>query len=398
MTKILYLDCSSGISGDMFLGSLIDCGVKIDYLISQLRKIKINGYILKARKVKRNGIVGTKFDVLYKANDTHKKERAFKGIVKLINDSALASDIKKQAISVFKNLADAERAVHAVHEKDIHFHEVGDIDSIVDIVGSCIAIKKLDIDEVYSSPLKLGLGKINVGGSSYPNPAPATIDLLKRAQVEFSDVPYELVTPTGAAILKTLSNGFGQIPAMKILKVGYGAGTYEIPNQPNLLRAIIGEKVKGFETDVVTVIETNIDDMNPQGYEYLMERIFKAGALDVYLTPVIMKKSRPGCVVTILTEFSKADDIAKIIFEETTSLGLRQYQTTRRKLNRKIVEIKTKYDKVKVKLGFLGDELKVVAPEYEDCKRIARTKGLAFRQVYEEVKLAASLKFSRGRS
>jgi len=393
MSKILYLDCSSGISGDMFLGALIDCGVKIDYLTFQLRKVKINGYNLKAHKVIRNGIVGTKFDVICKGAGGHHKTRTFKNIVKLIDDSGLAGEVKEKAISVFKNLADSEISVHGVHKRDIHFHEVGDIDSIVDIIGSCIAVRRLKIEEIYSSPLKSGSGQISVGGSAYPNPAPATIDLLKKAQVKFSDLPYELVTPTGAAILKTFSNGFGEIPMMKILKVGYGAGTHELSNQPNLLRAVIGERKDGFGSDLVTVIETSIDDMNPQNYEYLMERIFEAGALDAYLTPVIMKKSRPGCVVTILAEPTKADAISKVVFEETTSLGIRRYQATRCKLGRKIAEVETRYGKVKVKLGFFGNELKTIAPEYEDCKRIAKSKRLPFRHIYEEAKSKARRKF-----
>ncbi len=397
MRKILYLNCSSGISGDMFLGALIDCGVKIDYLTRELRKIKIDGYAVKAYKVNRNGIVGTKFDVIYKKAGQRRSARTFRDIVKLIDDSALTSDIKEKALSVFQNLADSEKRVHGFQESDIHFHEIGSVDSIVDIVGSCIAIKVFDVDEIYSSPLRLGSGGISVGGSACPNPAPATTDLLKDALVKFTDIPYELVTPTGAAILKTFLNGFGEIPTMKILKVGYGAGTYEIPNQPNLLMAIIGQKVDGLETDVVTVIETNIDDMNPLGYEYLMERVLEAGALDVYLTPVIMKKSRPGCVVTILVEPTKADDISKIIFEETTSLGIRRYQATRWKLNRKIIKIDTKYGKVKVKLGIDGEELKVVTPEYEYCKRIAKSKGLPFRQIYEEAKSVAQRKLKGAR-
>lgn len=383
MKNILYLNCSSGISGDMLVGSLIDCGVGIDYLASQLRKIKIDGYSLKAHKVSRNGLFGTKFDVIYKEKGAG-KERSLKDIIKLIDRSKLSSFVKTRAQSVFDNLAASERRAHGFHKEDIHFHEVGAVDSIVDIVGSCIAIEKLGIDEVYSSPLKLGYGQIEAGGSVYPNPAPATVNLLKDALVKFSDIAYELVTPTGAALLKIFSNGFAEVPAMRIVKVGYGAGAYEIPNQPNLLTAIVGQKMSDFETDEITVIETNIDDMSPLGYEYLMERIFEAGALDVYLTPVIMKKSRPGCVVTILAEPAKVGFISKIIFEETTSLGIRQYLATRRKLNRKLIDVNTKYGKVKVKLGFLGAKLKVVAAEYEECKRIAKSKGVPFRQVYEE--------------
>ena len=393
MTRILYLDCGSGISGDMFLGSLIHCGLKIDYLTSELRKIKIGGYKLKEHKVNRGGIVGVRFDVIYNKNNTlqHAEEKTFKGIVKLINNSGLASAVKRRAIEVFTNLAEAESAAHGIPREKVHFHEVGDVDSIADIVGAAVAVEKLEIDEIYSSAVTLGSGRIDVHGVSYPNPAPATAYLLKNIKVDFSEIQHELVTPTGAAILKTFSRGFGEAPPMKILKVGYGAGSSDIPGRPNLLRAIIGEKTDMFETDTVTILETNIDDMNPQGYEYLMERVLEAGALDIYLTGVIMKKSRPGCLITVLTEPSKADDIARIIFEETSSFGVRRYQATRQKLHRKIIEVTTKYGKISVKLGYLApsDKLKIVAPEYDDCKKIAKERKVSFRQVWREAERAA---------
>jgi len=379
MTKILYLDCPSGISGDMFLGSLIHCGLKVDDLASELRKVKINGYKLKARKVDRGGIVGVKFDVIYDKGPgrEHAEEKTFKRITKLIKASGLTESVKRRAMEIFTNLADAESAAHGVPREEVHFHEVADIDSIVDIVGAAIAVEKLGIGEVYSSVVTLA------------KPAPATSYLLEGIKVAFSGIRHELVTPTGAAILKTFSRGFGEAPPMKVLKVGHGAGSADIQGSPNLLRAIIGEKTGGFETDTVAVLETNIDDMNPQAYEYLMERVLGAGALDIYMTGVIMKKSRPGCLVTVLTEPSKADAVAAIIFEETSSFGVRRHQALRQKLHRKIIEVATKYGKISVKLGYFADRLKIVAPEYDDCKRIAKDRKVPFWRVRREAERAA---------
>lgn len=392
MKKILYLDCSSGISGDMFLGSLIDLGLKIDYLASELRKLKIKSYKLECRRLKRNGIAGMKFNVVCgrRSPDEHAEERTFSAIAKLINNAALSKGVKERAVSIFTNLAEAESVAHGVAREKVHFHEVGGVDSIVDIVGACIGIEKLGIEEVYSSRITSGSGRINVHGGSFPNPAPATAYLLEGIEVEFSEIQYELVTPTGAAIVKTLSKGFGKIPSMKILKVGYGAGTYEIPNYPNLLRSIMGEKAEACYSDMVTVMETNIDDTSPQAYEYLMERCFAAGALEVYLTPVIMKKSRPGCVVTVLAGPSEAEAVAGIIFKETSSFGVRHYTVFRKKLDRKIIKVKTVYGEARVKLGYLEDKLNIISPEYEDCKRIADSEGISFREVFKEIESASA--------
>lgn len=379
MTKILYLDCPSGISGDMFLGALIHCGLKVDYLASELRKVKINGYRLKARKVDRGGIVGIKFDVIYDKGPCrgHTEEKTFERIAKLINNSGLAGAVKFRATEIFTNLADAESAAHGVPREKVHFHEVADIDSIVDILGAAIAVEKLGIEEVYSSVVTVA------------KPAPATAYLLEGIKVVFSGIEHELVTPTGAAILKTFSRGFGEAPPMKILKAGYGAGSADIQGHPNLLRAMVGEKTGVFETDTVTVLEANIDDMSPQAYEYLMERVLETGALDIYLTGVIMKKSRPGCLITVLTESTKADAIAEIIFEETSTFGVRRYQATRQKLHRKIIEVATKYGKISVKLGYFADRLRIAAPEYDDCKKIAKERKVSFRQVWREAERAA---------
>ncbi|OGX35446.1 MAG: TIGR00299 family protein [Omnitrophica WOR_2 bacterium RIFCSPLOWO2_02_FULL_50_19] len=378
MKRILYLDCPSGISGDMFLGSLIDCGLGLNRLSSQLRKMKIGDYSLKARKVTRAGITGVKFDVIYKKHhgQEHSHNKTFKGIVKAVRSSALSNRVKERSIEVFTNLAKAESKAHGVPLEKVHFHEVGDIDSVVDIAGACVALEELEIGEVYCSRIVIA------------NPAPATAYLLQGFDIAIAGMPYELVTPTGAAILKTFSRSQIDMPPMRILKTGYGAGSIEIPGRPNLLRSVIGADQADGDTDIVTVLESNIDDMNPQIYEHLIDRLFEAGALDVYITPTIMKKSRPACVLTVISEPSKADILSEVIFEEAPTFGLRRYTAERRKLERKIVEVKTKYGNIKVKLGFFKNAISAYSPEYEDCKRIAKLKRIPFSAVRREAEAA----------
>lgn len=378
MKKILYLDCQSGISGDMFLGSLIDCGLGLKRLASQLRRMKIGSYSLKARKASRAGITGTKFDVIYKRHYArgHSGDNTFKNIIKTIRSSALSGRVKENASAVFTNLAMAESRAHGVPAEKVHFHEVGDIDSVVDIVGACIALEELEIGEVYRSRVVVA------------NPAPAAVYLLQGSDIAVSGLPYESVTPTGAAILRTFSSPQADMPPMKMLKAGYGAGSVDIPGRPNLLRAMIGEIQADGDADIVTILETNIDDMNPQVYEYLIDRLFEAGALDVYVTPAIMKKSRPACVLTAISGPSKAEILSDIIFKEAPTFGLRRYTAERRKLERKIVEVNTKYGNIKVKLGFFNDAIKTYSPEYEDCKRVARLKGIPFSEVRREAEAA----------
>ena len=377
--KILYLDCPSGISGDMFLGSLIDCGLDIKRLASQLRKMKIGDYKLEAHRVSRAGISGVKFDVIYEKHHGHghTDDKTFKGIVKAIKSSGLSARVKERSVAVFTNLAKAESRAHGVPVEKVHFHEVGDIDSVVDIVGACIALEELGIDEVYSSRLAIA------------DPAPATAYLLRGIDISISGVPFELVTPTGAALLKTFSRSQTDIPPMKVIRAGYGAGSREIPGRPNLLKSIVGERQANGDADIVTVLETNIDDMNPQVYGYLIDRLFEAGALDVYITPAIMKKSRPACVLTVLSEPPAAEALSGIIFEETSTFGIRRYNAERRKLERKIVEVKTKYGNIKVKAGFCKNTFSICSPEYEDCKRIARLKKVPFSAVRREAEAAA---------
>lgn len=388
MKKILYLDCPSGISGDMFLGSLIDCGLGLKRLASQLRRMRIGSYGLKARKVMRAGMTGTKFDVIYKKHHApgHADDKTFKNIIKAIKSSALASRVKESATAVFTNLALAESKAHGVPVEKVHFHEVGDIDSVVDIVGACVALEELEIGEVYCSRIVVA------------NPAPAAVYLLKGFDIAVSGLPYESVTPTGAAILGTFSRPQADMPPMKMLKAGYGAGSTEIPGRPNLLRAIIGVGQENGDTDIVTVLESNIDDMNPQVYEYLIDRLFEAGALDVYITPAIMKKSRPACVLTVISVPSKAEILSGIIFKEAPTFGLRRYTAERRKLERKIVEVNTKYGNIKVKLGFFKNAIKTYSPEYEDCKRVARLKGIPFSEARREAETALARRIKTEKS
>lgn len=392
--KILRLDCRSGISGDMFIGALIGCGLGIGQLKSGLRRMKIGKYRISARKVKRSGMAGVKFDVEYKEHRSHEhtKEKTFAGISRAIKASGLSSRVKDMSLAVFTNLAKAEAKAHGIVPAKVHFHEVGDIDSVVDIVGACIGMEALGIERVFASNIVSGSGTVLVHGAVFPNPAPATTYLLEGFDVAIEDLPFELITPTGAAILKTFSagSGKGDISGCRILSSGYGAGSLEIPGHANLLRAMLcetgaGGAAAGPRDARVTVLETNIDDMNPQAYGYLMEKLLDAGALDVYVTPVIMKKSRPGCVLTVIAAGENgAQRLSEMIFEETPTFGVRRHDAERTVLGRKIVEVNTKYGNIRVKLGFGNRKLITVSPEFDDCAKAAKKSKVPFARVRRE--------------
>ncbi len=301
--KIAYFDCFSGISGDMCLGALIDAGLSIKALENELRKISIVGYKLTKRTVMRSHFVAKKVDVVIKTDRKGKGPKRWKDIERLIEQSSLSEDIKQKGHRVFKRLFKAEAKVHGESFDKVHLHELGAVDTIVDIFGNIIGLAILGIEKIYSSPINLGSGYIEIEGSVLPVPAPATVELLKNVPVYSKNVPFELTTPTGAAIIKELSSGFGDIPFMDIEAIGIGAGSQDFKDRPNILRLFIGQQVPAFEAcaEKVTVIEANIDDMNPQVYEYVMEKLFKAGARDVFLTQVIMKKGRPGVTITVLS-------------------------------------------------------------------------------------------------
>jgi len=382
--RIAYFDCFSGISGDMALGAFLDAGLSFDKLSKELSRLKIKGYRLKKGRVKRQEIVGTKFDCVTSGKARH---RSLKNILSLISGSSLNDRVKNIAASIFTNIGEAEAKIHRLDSKSgIHLHELGEIDSIIDIVGIGIAVDELGIDEIHASVVGMGRSFVNSAHGVLPIPSPASLEILKGAPLEISEIDAELVTPTGAGILKTLAKSFGRMPRMKIDKIGYGAGSRELDERPNMLRIMIGEAENAFLEDRVSVIETNIDDMNPQNFEYLFEKLFKEGALDVYTTPIQMKKTRPAFLLTVLAKPADSSRISSIIFSETTSIGVRLYEAGRFKLERKFTRVKTKYGEVKVKLARAPGGAFTASPEYEECVKIARAKNVPLKIVYEEAK------------
>ncbi|MCD5397361.1 nickel pincer cofactor biosynthesis protein LarC [candidate division NPL-UPA2 bacterium] len=382
--RIAYFDCFSGISGDMILGALIDAGLSVGDLRRELKKLELRDYQIEVRTVSRQNLRGKKFQV--KVSSDKAKEYSLGQILRLIEKSNLNVNVKEKSKKIFRKLGMAEAKVHGQKEEAVHFHEVGAIDSLVDIVGSLVGIEILGVDKIYSSPLSLGRGWVNCQHGRLPVPAPTTVELLQGISILPSGEEEELVTPTGAAIITALAESFSHPPPMRIEVVGYGAGARSLTTRPNLLRVLVGQSSGEYERDEVTVIETNIDDMNPQVYSYLQERLFEAGALDVFLTSVQMKKGRPGTLITVLAEASRVEALTTIILEETSSLGVRTYRTQRQKLSRDAEEMKTKFGKVKVKIAKMGEKIKHISPEYEDCRRIAQRKRIPFREVYEEAK------------
>jgi len=376
---IAYVDIISGISGDMFLASLIDAGFSLNKLKKELDKLGIE-FEIEAKKEK---------DVIEATNlfihSGDKKERRLKDIVKIIDDSSLNEDIKKKAKELFTRLAEAEARVHGISVDKVHFHEIGAVDTIVDIVGSLIALNGLGIKKLYSSPALLGRGRIECEHGILPAPAPATLELLKNKPVVFTSVPTEITTPTGAVLLSMAEFSY---PEMEVVRIGYGKGKKKL-DMPNLLRIVIGKEV---DKEGICVIETNIDDMNPEIYPYIIDKLLEAGALDVFIMPVIMKKGRAGILLKVLVTEDNMEGVKKTLFEETTTFGLRYYKARRDKLERKIVPVKTKYGEVRVKIGYYNGKVISISPEYEDCKRIAIEKGIPLRKIYEEVKERAKEK------
>lgn len=388
--RIAYFDCFSGISGDMTLGAFLDAGLGFKRLSDELAKLKIKGYHLKRSKVFRGGISGTRFECVA---DDRAHARSLKEIIRLIEKSSLNIRVKNTAAYIFNNIGAAEAKVHGIKKKDdVRLHELGSVDSIVDIVGAAIALNELGIEEVYASSVTTGRGSVMTAHGRLPVPAPAALELLKGIPVNMAGPGHELVTPTGAAILKTMAKSFGDAPGMKIGRIGYGAGSRDgADGLPNMLRVAIGESSGIFAEDSICVLESNIDDMNPQGFEYLFERLFREGALDTYITNIQMKKTRPGLKLTVLAEHKDRDAIASVIFSETTTIGLRYYNTGRLKLDRKIVNVKTSIGNVSVKISKGPDGILTASPEYEECVRLARKSGFPLKRIYDEAKAVFNL-------
>ena len=388
--RAAYFDCYSGISGDMILGALIDLGVNATKIRKALGTIDLKNYKLKASKVKRGLISGTSVKVeVARTRHSHHKARKYSDIKKLLSNSDLSSTVKKNSLEVFKRIARVEAAVHNTTMEKIHFHEVGAVDSIVDIVGGVVAIESLKIDKIYASPLNLGEGFVECAHGSLPVPAPATLKLLKDIPVFSNGIKKELTTPTGAAMIGFYADGFGSLPKMRVVGDGYGAGDHIIPSMPNMLRIVLGE-IESEPGDEFVVIETNIDDMNPEFYETAMDSLFKAGALDVYLNPVIMKKSRPANKISVLSLKKDVQCLIEILLRDTSSFGVRFYPVDRTVLDREIKTVKTSWGPVNIKIGKLNGKTLQASPEYEDCKKLSSKARINISRVYDEAKSLAT--------
>ena len=378
--KIAYFDTISGISGDMTLGAFVSAGISIDELISELQKLKLDGFELSAQHITRNGIVAVKVDVIVSEQPHY--HRHLKDIEALIDKSDLSLNVKERAIKIFHEVAGAEAKVHNTSIEKVHFHEVGAIDSLVDIVGVSICLEKLGIQTVFSSPIKVGNGgMVKTQHGMLPIPTPATMEILSGYPVVLTDVPFELTTPTGAAIIKALSQGILTTEKIKVSTIGYGAGGREIEQLPNLLRVLIGEIEPEYLADEIVSIETNIDDMNPEIYPYVIEKLLSAGAHDAYLIPIVMKKGRPAILLSVLVERAKIDRMLEIVFKETTTLGVRIQPIERKKLSRTHKQMDSSFGTVSVKVITVGGKEQLRA-EFEECKRIAFEKNMAIAEVY----------------
>jgi uncharacterized protein (TIGR00299 family) protein len=368
----------------MNLGAMIDLGVDKDYLISELNKLNLKGWDLLVQRDQRHGIHGTKVTVRQTKHEH--AHRHLSDIQKIIDSSTLDSKVKELSMKIFLKIAEAEAAVHGISIERVHFHEVGAIDSIVDIVGAAICFNYINPDAVHVSPVELGGGFVKCDHGKLPVPAPATAEILKGFQVKKGGVDFEATTPTGAAIIAALGTHFGRELIIKTEKNGYGVGHKEHPDVPNLLRVSIGEVATSAETGHDALqLECNIDDMNPEFFDYISEKLFKAGASDVYLSSIIMKKGRPGTVLHVICENEAADNIKNIIFTESTSLGVRTFSFRKDTLAREFETISTALGEVKIKRSFYRGTEVSAKPEYDDCKKIAAEKGIPVKEVYNQV-------------
>jgi pyridinium-3,5-bisthiocarboxylic acid mononucleotide nickel chelatase len=382
--KIAYFDTIGGVSGDMTLGAFVSAGISIDDLSREIEKLNLTGVELEASHVVRNGITAVKVDVVISAPDPQ-HHRHLHQVFGIIDGSTLSPRAKETAKKIFMIVGEAEAKVHNTTLEKLHFHEVGMLDSIIDICGSAICLDLLNIDAVYSSPVKVGQGGLIIAEhGKLPNPAPATMEILKGYPVILTDIPHELTTPTGAAIIKAMSSGVLSTERFTVERVGYGSGSREMAEVPNLLRIMIGTLSPGLVEDDVVSIETNIDDMNPEIYPFVIEQLLAAGAHDAYMIPVVMKKGRPGVLLSVLTERKKMENLLQILFAQTTTIGVRIQPVERRKVRRTIVEVNTKFGVVKVKQIEFDGKVRL-APEFEECKRIAIEKKMPLIEVYKSI-------------
>ena len=431
--KILYYDCFAGISGDMNLGAMIDLGVNADYLISELQKLKLEGYEIRVSEQQRKGITGTQAEVILAGDDHdhdhyhshghdhhehshghhhgltsiferlkrhiipeydqdaghehHHEHRNLNDIEKIICGSGLSQKVKKTSMDIFRLIAQAEAKVHGKPLEEIHFHEVGAVDSIVDIVGAAICIDFLAPDRIIASPVEMGGGFVNCAHGTFPVPAPATLEIMKGKPMKLGAVPFETATPTGVAILAALADEFTETPAFTVVKTGYGIG-HRDTEIPNVLRVCLGETVEleSFEaTEDAVVIECNIDDMNPERYTWVMERLFEVGADDVYLQNIMMKKSRPAVMLSVLCKPGKIPVIEHLLFTETSTLGVRHRYMKKTALDRRTETVHTPWGQIRIKEAYYQGEKLKTKPEYDDCAAVARKHGISIEKVYEYI-------------
>ena len=366
--KIAYLDAFSGISGDMTVGALLDAGAPVEPLLDALRSLNLNARF-EVEKTKRGGVAASKFHVHFVA--AGHPHRHLKPILAMIDNAPISARAKQNASNVFRRLGDAEAGVHGVPVEKVHFHEVGAVDSIADIVGACVALDLLNVEEVHTSAINVGSGTVDTEHGLLPVPAPATAALLMGRPIYSRGPEMELTTPTGAALATTLSASFGPAPAMSIQGIGYGAGTRDFKTHANVLRVLIGEKTAATEAMLVSVLEANIDDASPQILGYALDRLLDAGALDATLSPLQMKKNRPGALLRVIAKPEDQEKLANIIFAETTTLGLRVSSAERRIESRHIVQVETPFGPVRIKVSGHG----TFAPEYDDCRALAMSSG-----------------------
>jgi len=385
--KAAYFDCFSGISGDMTLGALVDAGCPIELLRSKLQGLQVPGWEISSEKVWKNGMAATYARV--KTEDTH-KHRSLSTILGMIGKSELDSEVKERASAIFSRLGEAEAAVHDVPLEKIHFHEVGAVDAIVDIVGACIGFSELGIERFLCSPLNVGGGTVKMAHGILPVPAPATARLLLGKPTYSNGVQRELVTPTGAAIVATLCESFGPQPAMTVSAIGYGAGTIDLEGQPNVLRVMVGDTSStavDAHSGTIRVLEANLDDMNPQIFGYLLEKTLAAGALDVFATPAQMKKNRPGTLITILCKPEDEVKFQEMLFAETTTLGVRSHLVERRALPREWVKVATRFGEVRIKVSRVEGRVQHASPEFDDCRKLAEERKVPLHEVMEQAML-----------
>jgi uncharacterized protein (TIGR00299 family) protein len=384
--KLAYIDCVAGASGDMLLGALLDAGLLEADLRAGLAGLRLPGFDLQVRRVLKNGLSATKVDVLV---DDAVPERHLSDLLAVVAAADLPPTIKERAAAVLHRLGEVEAGIHGVPVEIVHLHELGGLDTLVDVVGVLLGLHLLGVERVIVSPIPLGRGRIRTAHGELPLPAPATLALLRGAPVVGSEIEKELVTPTGAALLTSLAASYGPIPAMTLSAIGYGAGGRDLPI-PNVVRLLLGDAPPAVGlTGTVAVLETNVDDLNPEIYEHVMDRLFRAGALDVFLTPIQMKKNRPGTLFRVMCRPGDAAAMTAILFEETTTLGVRQQIMVRETLPRRVQEVATPYGDVRVKVARLPDGHTKASPEYEDCRRQAVAHGVPLRQVYLAAELAA---------